>query len=210
MYEEILPGVDLHYTIQSQRLKENIRLKTAQAAEQELIFHLRYTDMEMKKEEDGSLGLYSENQRIFWFDKPYMYDAKGCVSQNVELVMETEEGGCKVTVSAEKEWLLAEDRSYPVIIDPMTETSKTKTNIEDTYILQAERILRLTRVVFMHMDLLWQVSQLHLETAGHCSDSEICRTSEKVLSCMQRPCISGNMSIPVMESQNFRLLQMRS
>lgn len=134
MYEEILPGVDLHYTIQSQRLKENIRLKTAQAAEQELIFHLRYTDMEMKKEEDGSLGLYSENQRIFWFDKPYMYDAKGCVSQNVELVMETEEGGCKVTVSAEKEWLLAEDRSYPVIIDPMTETSKTKTNIEDTYI----------------------------------------------------------------------------
>ena len=56
MYEEILPGVDLHYTIQSQRLKENIRLKTAQAAEQELIFHLRYTDMEMKKEEDGSLG----------------------------------------------------------------------------------------------------------------------------------------------------------
>ena len=76
--------------------------------------------------------------------------------------------------------------------------------------LQAERILRLTRVVFMHMDLLWQVSQLHLETAGHCSDSEICRTSEKVLSCMQRPCISGNMSIPVMESKNFRLLQMRS
>lgn len=71
MYEEILPGVNVHYTLQSQRLKENIRLKTAQAAEQELIFHLRYTDMEMKKEEDGSLGLYSENQRIFWFDKPY-------------------------------------------------------------------------------------------------------------------------------------------
>lgn len=134
MYEEILPGVDLHYTLQSQRLKENIRLKTAQAAEQELIFHLRYTDMEMKKEEDGSLGLYSENQRIFWFDKPYMYDAKGCVSQEVELLIEAEEGGCKVTVKAEKEWLLADDRSYPIIIDPMTETSKTKTNIEDTYI----------------------------------------------------------------------------
>ena len=115
MYEEILPGVDLHYTIQSQRLKENIRLKTAQAAEQELIFHLRYTDMEMKKEEDGSLGLYSENQRIFWFDKPYMYDAKGCVSQEVELLIEAEEGGCKVTVKAEKEWLLADDRSYPII-----------------------------------------------------------------------------------------------
>lgn len=134
MYEEILPGVNVHYTLQSQRLKENIRLKTAQAAEQELIFHLRYTDMEMKKEEDGSLGLYSENQRIFWFDKPYMYDAKGCVSQEVELLIEAEEGGCKVTVKAEKEWLLADDRSYPIIIDPMTETSKTKTNIEDTYI----------------------------------------------------------------------------
>ena len=53
-------------------------------------------------------------------------------------------------------------------------------------------------------------SQLHLETAGHCSDSEICRISEKVPSCMRRPCISGSMSIPVMESQNFRLLQMRS
>ena len=56
------------------------------------------------------------------------------MSQEVELLIEAEEGGCKVTVKAEKEWLLADDRSYPIIIDPMTETSKTKTNIEDTYI----------------------------------------------------------------------------
>ena len=58
--------------------------------------------MEMKKEEDGSLGLYSEDQRVFWFDKPYMYDGKGCVSQEVELLIEAEEGGCKVTVKQKK------------------------------------------------------------------------------------------------------------
>ena len=32
MYEDILPGVDLHYTIEGERIKENIRLKTKEAA----------------------------------------------------------------------------------------------------------------------------------------------------------------------------------
>ena len=49
MYEDILPGVDLHYTIEGERIKENIRLKTKEAAGYPLKFHFKHNGMVMKK-----------------------------------------------------------------------------------------------------------------------------------------------------------------
>lgn len=34
----------------------------------------------------------------------------------------------------DREWMQDTERVYPIVIDPMTETSKTKGNIEDTYV----------------------------------------------------------------------------
>ena len=53
VYEEILPGIDLHYSIQGEQLKENIRLNRKEAAEQELSFQLMHPGMELRSEEDG-------------------------------------------------------------------------------------------------------------------------------------------------------------
>ena len=134
MYEEILPGVDIHYTIQGDRLKENIRLKNREAAGQRLAFHFRHPGMEMRKEPDGSLGLYQGEERAFCLVKPYLYDSKGEVSQSVEMETESDGEESLVVITPDPEWMQAEERVYPVIIDPMTETSKTRSNIEDTYV----------------------------------------------------------------------------
>lgn len=137
VYEDILEGVDLHYVLQGERIKENIRLQTKEAAEQKLSFTISHPGMILVEEEDGSLGLYPEDaleERAFQLVKPYMYDSAGASSQNVYLKVEMQGEKEVISVQADAEWLQAEDRVYPVIIDPMTETSKTRGNIEDTYI----------------------------------------------------------------------------
>lgn len=138
VYEEILPGIDLHYSIQGEQLKENIRLNRKEAAEQELSFQLTHPGMELRNEEDGGLGLYdSENQesgRIFRLVKPYMYDAAGNQSLQVEFQVEIGTESSVIKVVPDREWMQDTERVYPIVIDPMTETSKTKGNIEDTYV----------------------------------------------------------------------------
>ena len=138
VYEEILPGIDLHYSIQGEQLKENIRLNRKEAAEQELSFQLMHPGMELRSEEDGGLGLYdSENQesgRIFRLVKPYMYDAAGNQSLQVEFQVEIGTESSVIKVVPDREWMQGTERVYPIVIDPMTETSKTKGNIEDTYV----------------------------------------------------------------------------
>lgn len=137
MYEDILPGVDLHYTIEGERIKENIRLKTKEAAGYPLKFHFKHNGMVMKKESDGSLGLYLEDQKreaAFKLEKPYMYDQNGEISEHVELLVESGDGESTLTIVPDSQWLMEESRAYPIVIDPRTETSKTRSNIEDTYI----------------------------------------------------------------------------
>ena len=62
VYEDILEGVDLHYVLQGERIKENIRLQTKEAAEQKLSFTISHPGMILVEEEDGSLGLYLEDE----------------------------------------------------------------------------------------------------------------------------------------------------
>lgn len=135
VYEEILPGTDIRYTVQGERVKEDIILKSREAAGQAIVFRFLHPGMEMKKEEDGSVGIYTKEQEcIFRLAKPYLYDGEGNYTAKAEFRAEPEANGCRIEIIPDREWLLAKDRVYPVIIDPMTETSKTKGNIEDTYI----------------------------------------------------------------------------
>ena len=167
MYADILPGIDLHYALQSELVKENIRIRTREAAETRLTFSFCHPGLEMRKEPDGSLGLYRSaafpeatettgaaeaatskteaeaeeagetcgaQEPVFRFAKPYMYDEAGNSSHDVTFLMETDGEESRVTVVPDREWLLAKEREYPVVIDPMTETAKTRANIEDTYI----------------------------------------------------------------------------
>ena len=150
IYEDILSDVDVHYIIQGEKIKENIRLKTKEAAEQELTFTFQHPGLTMKTETDGSLGLYKDTEKVFWFEKPYMYDNNGCLSTEVVLQAEPYEEGSKVSVIPDKEWLLEEDRAYPVVIDPMTETEKPHSIIEDTYVFSGGKVSENPEKVFSY------------------------------------------------------------
>ncbi len=144
IYDDILLGIDLHYAVQGEQIKENIRLKTKEAAVQPLIFSFTHPGLNMQKDVDGGIGVYrvsqdggegeNESEQIYKLVKPYMYDQAGSCSQNVEFRIDSQEDRSIVTIVPDLNWLMAEGRAYPVVIDPMTETSKTKANIEDTYI----------------------------------------------------------------------------
>lgn len=140
-YSNILEGIDLEYNIISNSIKENIVLNNKTAIEQQIIFEFNTDNLKMEKTETGKIIFTEKNREevLFFFNVPYMYDAKNEMSEEIELKLEEKNGGKYVlTVIPNKQWLENEEREYPIIIDPTVETSLNYENIQDTYIFNGD------------------------------------------------------------------------
>ncbi|MCL2106995.1 MAG: DNRLRE domain-containing protein, partial [Oscillospiraceae bacterium] len=117
VYENIFPGADLEYIVTPAKVKENIVIKQAQA---EYIYHfdLSLGGLIPVPREDGSIALLKsedDEEPLFVLEAPYMYDAAGAVSFDVE--MELSKSGL-LTLTANTAWINDEQRVLPVVVDP--------------------------------------------------------------------------------------------
>lgn len=139
-YENILEGVDLQYNIISNSVKEDIILKDKTAINQEFIFDFTTDNLKMEKIEDGRIVFSKKNKEdvLFFLDKPYMYDAKNEISEDIDVKLEKVNNKYTLTLIPNKKWLEDENREYPVTIDPTVQTSLNYKNIQDTYIFNGD------------------------------------------------------------------------
>lgn len=119
VYNNIYPNVDLEYILDSVYLKENIVLKNKSARSDYIIVYNTgslVAEQVSKNEIDLKTA---DGKSVFTISAPYMIDANDEMSEAVELsIMSQSEETVRVRLSADKDWLAAEDRAYPVKIDP--------------------------------------------------------------------------------------------
>ena len=142
-YENILPNVNLEYIVISNVIKENITLLNSSAADTRLSFTISHPGLEIRLDDSGEVILYRAelpDEIVYQFSAPYMYDAQGTISKDVAYVLETnsETQTSILTINPNREWLKAEDRAYPVVIDPNVETSRENRNIDDTFVREKQ------------------------------------------------------------------------
>ena len=76
-----------------------------------------------------------EEQEVFCVHAPCMKDAGGEKSETIRLSLtETEADVCRITFLPDMEWLGSENRLFPVVIDPVTTTSKKASEIYDAHV----------------------------------------------------------------------------
>ena len=136
-YPEAFEGVDIRYTIGPDRLKEDLVLKHAEAVKS---FTWRYAPGELRARQDGADVVFedAEGMEAYRLSAPYMEDAAGSISRGLTLTL-TDGGGKKnkeayVRLEADGEWLGAEDRVYPVTIDPVVSTPVDRDKIRDCHV----------------------------------------------------------------------------
>ena len=137
LYPEAFEGVDVRYTIGPDRLKEDLVLKHAEAVKS---FTWRYAPGELRARQDGADVVFedAEGMEAYRLSAPYMEDAAGSISRGLTLTL-TDDGGKKnkeayVRLEADGEWLGAEDRAYPVTIDPVVSTPVDRDKIRDCHV----------------------------------------------------------------------------
>ena len=128
----------LSYNLTGNTLKENIIVNT-KTDEYTYKFALNTVGLVPALMEDGSVSLNdAEGGSIFTIPAPYMFDAENEYSSNVEYTLTgNTEDGYILTVTADPEWINAQDRLLPVTIDPALILTKygstSNTDIDTQY-----------------------------------------------------------------------------
>ena len=140
LYEDVYPGVDLLYTAYGYNIKEQIIVNEKQT-QYRYEFMLQVDGLTAVLNADNSISMADDDGNIIYsIPAPYMVDAVGATSDAVTYTLTQVTGGYVLTVEADSEWIDAEDRVFPVAIDPTLE-NEVKTSADGlvaTYVTQGD------------------------------------------------------------------------
>ena len=131
-YSNVLPGIDLRYTLVSNDTKEDIIVKEP-CESYSYSFEIA-TDGLSVRCENGKIifGDILTSKDVYYIPVPFMYDDIGEVSYEVFYSLEElQQNYYRLTVTANDKWINSAERRFPVIIDPsLTDIAQ----IDDTFV----------------------------------------------------------------------------
>lgn len=133
VYENVKANTDLEYVLDGNDVKENIIVKRA-GGSYVYRFTLSLAGLTATLLPTGNVSLTDSETGAekYIIPAPYMYDADGVLSYDVHYTLTSAgSGNYTLTVTASDEWINAEDRAFPVTIDP---TVTNPHQIYDTYV----------------------------------------------------------------------------
>lgn len=129
VYEEVYQDTDFEYLVTPEGLKENIILKDVGT---QTVFTAEYKANGLTPVliDDKNIELRSSDGTVIYtISAPYMTDASGETSTAVSLsVSNIKNNTFTLTVTLDAQWLSAENRAFPVTVDPYLETSQKWTD----------------------------------------------------------------------------------
>ena len=156
IYEQVFPGIDLHYSVIGFDIKEEIVVGEKQERYR-FDFLLKSDGLTAQLNTDGSVSLLDkEEKEIYLIPAPFMKDSSGAVSQDVHYILTNAGDGVILTVEADESWINAEGRQFPVTIDPTLVTQVINGNyysgeyIYSTFVQEGDPDESVTDVWFLY------------------------------------------------------------
>lgn len=135
-FNDVYTNVDLQYEIKSETVKEKIIIKD-RIDNAGFIFNVEIKNLELVLQEDNSIIFVDEkdpSKTIFKIEKPFIYDAKGEVNSDIEVVLTREDKKYKLTYNTSLQWINEQERAFPLILDPPITTPLGAASIQDSFI----------------------------------------------------------------------------
>ena len=133
LYENVRNGMNIEYILDGNDVKENIIIKHIQS-DYSYDFQIELIGLDATICDDGSIAIYdtTSKETKYTIPAPYMYDECGNISYDVSYALnKVSVGKYILSVTANKEWINASKRAFPVVIDP---TIVKNDAIYDTYV----------------------------------------------------------------------------
>lgn len=135
VYENALENADLYYYITSNNVKEEIILNEKTNIK-ELVYNVRTTLKPVATDTSMVVFLDENDEVVFAFQAPYMYDSaeKSSMTYETSVKVEKTKDGYKLIYTLDTDWLNSDERVYPIVIDPTVTNGRNQTTVLDTYV----------------------------------------------------------------------------
>ncbi len=120
VYNNVRTGIDLEYVLMGNDVKENIIVKN-RASSYEYAFQIGLNGLTATLNAAGEVELKDTESGVtqYVIPAPYMYDSAGVYSQAVSYQLaEISTGRYLLLITADATWMNAEERVFPVTVDP--------------------------------------------------------------------------------------------
>ena len=135
LYENIYNNIDLEVINSTTGVKENLILKASNVKN---VFKIEYNigDLTAESVDEQTIELKDAADKVVYIiSAPYMKDAKGEISEALELkILSNNKGKLSVKLTADKTWLKDKSRAYPVTVDPSFQYEQDWGVVESTFI----------------------------------------------------------------------------
>ena len=158
IYRDILDGVDLEYVAYSMNVKENIIVKEKKES-YSYSFELKLNGLTPTLTESGDIEIRSDgtNGLTYIIPAPVVFDSEGAYAPSDRAYYSlTHKNGKKytLTVTVDSVWMNAEERAFPVTVDPAVATPSA--TVIDTYVDSSDDMLSGTTDTVLYVtDTRW-------------------------------------------------------
>ena len=132
-YSNVYDNTNITYDLDSNRVKESVILSRYDATLRGYRYTLQTGDMIPVLSDDGHIDFYDAQQEeiILTMPAPFLVDANSVYNWDVDVTLTGSNGTYTLTYLLPQQWLAAEDRVWPVVLDPVVEVEASATTIAD-------------------------------------------------------------------------------
>lgn len=120
-YNSIFNDVDVDIDIRSNSVKETIILNNKNSAPEKFTYYIKAKNLNAEIYDDNSIYFFNESDEdIFKIPTPYMFDSSDNIENNydIKFTIEDYDEGYLLTLIPDRDWILSDERVYPIMIDP--------------------------------------------------------------------------------------------
>ena len=138
VYENVYKATDFEYILNSQGVKENLLLQSTKAPT-EFTAEYKAVGLTPVSIDTQTVELRaSDGTVVYTLSAPYMEDANGETSTGVTLTLgEIKNDTFRVTLTLDSTWLQAEERAFPVTVDPVIKTEQSVSQAQTAFVSAA-------------------------------------------------------------------------
>ena len=134
-YEDVEIDTNFDYEISALGIKENIVVETQQN-NYKYSYIMECGELVPSVESDNTIILTDTetNSVVYIIEAPVMYDNAGAESTDIKIKLKEKQDKYELIIEADKKWINAKEREFPVTIDPTVRLDIDKSHINDTYV----------------------------------------------------------------------------
>lgn len=134
-YKNVYKDTDFQYILGPAGIKENIILKSDKSPS-DFISVYKANKLVPVQVDDRTIEMRdTSGKAIYTLTAPFMEDSQGNTSADIALTLiESKNNSFTVKTTLNNEWLNADDREYPVTVDPVLKTEQSAKNVQSAFV----------------------------------------------------------------------------